>query len=56
MRWSLQFTEVRFANEFITAIVVNPPEKKLAKRTFVCSSSLACTQVINPFSGTAEGP
>ena len=32
-----QCTEVRFASllsgEFITAIVVNPPERKLAKRT-----------------------
>jgi hypothetical protein len=34
-------TLVRFASlfsgGFITAIVVNPPERKLAKRTFVCS-------------------
>ena len=34
-----QYTEVRFASfltsGFITAIVVNPPERKLAKRTSV---------------------
>ena len=34
-----QFTEMRFASflsgGFITVIVVNPPEKKLAKRTSV---------------------
>ena len=37
--FSLEFTDVRFASflsgEFITAIVVNPPERKLAKRTSV---------------------
>ena len=36
---SLHCTEVRFASllsgGFITAIVVNPPERKLAKRTFL---------------------
>ena len=36
---SLERTEVRFASflsgRFITAIVVNPPEKKLAKQTSV---------------------
>ena len=35
----LHYTEVRFASflsgEFITVIVVNPPERKLAKRTSV---------------------
>ena len=37
--WSGQYTEVHFvsflSSEFITAIVVNPPENKLAKRTSV---------------------
>ena len=37
--WSGQYTEVHFASflfsEFITAIVVNPLERKLAKSTFV---------------------
>ena len=37
---SAQCTEMRFASflsdGFITAIVVNPPERKLAKRTSVC--------------------
>ena len=32
---STQCTEVRFAGGFITAIVVNTPERKLAKRTSV---------------------
>ena len=36
---SARCTDVRFASflcgEFITAIVVNPPERKLAKRTSV---------------------
>ena len=36
---TMQFTEVRFASflsgGFIPAIVVNPPERKLAKRTSV---------------------
>ena len=36
---TVHFTEMRFASflsgAFITAIVVNPPEKKLAKRTSV---------------------
>ena len=35
------YTEVRFASflsgGFITMAVINPPEKKLAKRTFVCT-------------------
>ena len=35
------FTQVRLANflsgGFITAIVVNPPERKLSKRTSVCT-------------------
>jgi hypothetical protein len=39
-----QFTEVRFASffsgGFITAIVVIPPERKLAKRTSVQLNSL----------------
>ena len=39
-----------------TVILINPLERKQAKRTIVCSSSLACTQVINPFSGTVDGP
>ena len=37
--WPLHNTEMRFASflsgGFITAIVVNPPERKLAKRTSV---------------------
>jgi hypothetical protein len=39
MAWLAQCTEVRFAiffsGGFITAIVVNPPERKLAKYTSV---------------------
>ena len=40
MKWSTgHYTEVRFVSflsgGFITAIVVNPPERKLAKRTSV---------------------
>ena len=42
-KWvSPQCIEVRFVSlfsgRFITAIVVNPPERKLAKRTSVCSA------------------
>ena len=47
---SNQCTEVRFASflssEFITAIVVNPPERKLAKRTSVCNV-LNSSKVLN---------
>jgi hypothetical protein len=43
-RRGAQCTEVRFASflsgGFITAIVVNPPERKLAKRTSVQSVEL----------------
>ena len=43
-------TEVHFASflsgGFITAIVVNPPERKLAKRTTVhCSTAVQCSAV-----------
>ena len=42
---STQYTEVRFASffsgEFIAAIVINPPERKLAKRTSVQYKKLA---------------
>ena len=45
-----QLTEVRFASflsgGFITAIVVNPPERKLAKRT-----SVSCGLVLLRFCG-----
>ena len=46
----LQCTEVRFASllsgGFITAVVVNQPERKLAKRTSVhCSSALLWAKI-----------
>ena len=44
-----QCTEVRFASllssGFITAIVVNLPEKKLGKRTSVHYPAIACTTI-----------
>ena len=48
-----QCTEVRFASflfgGFITAIVVNPPEKKLAKCTYVqCSGSVVLVALVPP--------
>ena len=51
---SHQYTEVHFAGflsgGFITAIVVNPPERKLAKRTSVqCSDEVCKNEGFNVF-------
>ena len=47
---SALYTEVRFASflsgGFITAIVVNPPERKLAKRSSLCGNLCICKQVM----------
>ena len=50
----LQCTEVRFASflsgRFITAILVNPPERKQAKRTSVhCSETRMCQYIIKRY-------
>ena len=54
-----QCTEVRFASllsgGFITAIVVNPPERKLAKRTIVhCQGNINPESLRKMYSGTLK--